>query len=156
VAKSAAWLGAVIGAFSLGGVLGAVVYGARGHRWSRRLTFLVGGVAFSVGILSMGLMVSAPVLVGIMFLMGLIVGPNGPLISTITHERTPAAMRGRVLSIVNAMCFAGGPLGFAVAGWMVPNAGWQATVLGAGALFAATVTVLVFDKGLRELNSSRE
>jgi MFS family permease len=151
VAQSAVGLGAVIAALGGGSVLGAIVYGAWGHRWSRRVTFLVGVVAIGLGVLGVALLPPIPVMVGSFFMAGLIAGPNGPLINTITQERTPAHMRGRVLSIVNAMCFAGGPAGFLVAGWLLPTIGLQPTFIAAGALFALTGLVLAFDGGLKEL-----
>ncbi len=151
VAQSAVGLGAVIAAFGGGSVLGAIVYGAWGHRWSRRVTFLVGVVAIGLGVLGVALLPPIPLMVGSFFLAGLIAGPNGPLINTITQERTPAPMRGRVLSIVNAMCFAGGPAGFLVAGWLLSTIGLQPTFIAAGALFALTGVVLAFDGGLKEL-----
>jgi MFS family permease len=151
VAQSSVGLGAVIAAFGGGSVLGAIVYGAWGHRWSRRVTFLVGVVAIGLGVVGVGLLLPIPYMVGSFFLAGLIAGPNGPLINTITQERTPAKMRGRVLSIVNAMCFAGGPAGFLVAGLLLSVIGLQATFLAAGALFAITGLVLAFDNGLKEL-----
>jgi MFS family permease len=151
VARSPVGLGAVIAAFGGGSVLGAIVYGAWGHRWSRRVTFLVGVVAIGLGVVGVGLLLPIPVMVGSFFLAGLIAGPNGPLINTITQERTPANMRGRVLSIVNAMCFAGGPAGFLVAGALLPLIGLQPILLAAGALFAITGLVLAFDKGLLAL-----
>lgn len=151
VAQSAVGLGAVIAAFGGGSVLGAIVYGMWGHRWSRRVTFLVGVVAIGLGVLGVALLPPIPLMVGTFFLAGLIAGPNGPLINTITQERTPAAMRGRVLSIVNAMCFAGGPAGFLVAGWLLSAIGLQPTFIAAGALFALTGLTLAFDGGLKEL-----
>ncbi len=152
VAQSSVGLGAVIAAFGGGSVLGAIVYGAWGHRWSRRVTFLLGVVAIGLGVVGVGLLLPIPVMIASFFLAGLIAGPNGPLINTITQERTPANMRGRVLSIVNAMCFAGGPAGFLVAGALVPVIGLQPTLLAAGALFAITGVGLAFDRGLRELD----
>ncbi len=156
VAQSATGLGAVIAAFGGGGVAGAVVYGAVGHRWSRRVTFLVGVVAIGAGVLAVGFLPPVPLMVAAMFLAGLIAGPNGPLINTITQERSPVAMRGRILSIVNAMCYGSGPLGFLVAGLVVTQWGIGTTILVAGALFMVTGVVLIFDRGLHDVDIQEE
>jgi len=145
-------LGATVGAFGGGAVLGAIIYGAVGHRWSRRRTFLVGVFAIGGSFAVVAALPPVPIMIAALFLSGLISGPNGPMITTIVQERTPPALRGSVFGATTAIGFAGGPLGVLLAGASLQTIGTRPTLLGATALFLVVALALTFDSGLRELD----
>ncbi|HET8627716.1 MAG TPA: MFS transporter [Thermomicrobiales bacterium] len=146
-----AGLGLVVAAFSAGQIVGAAVYGAAGHRWSRRGTFLVGVAAIGGAIAALAFLPPVPVMVGALLVGGVIAGPNGPLIATILQERTPSDLRGRVFGVTTAVGLAAAPLGVLLAGYLLPAIGVRATLAASAALFLAVVAALVPDAGLREL-----
>jgi MFS family permease len=82
----------------------------------------------------------------------LIAGPNGPLISTVLQERTPAAMRGRVFGATTAVGFAGAPLGVLLAGALLPAIGIQPTLIGIAVVFLSVALALALDHGLHEMD----
>ncbi|HEX5506323.1 MAG TPA: MFS transporter [Thermomicrobiales bacterium] len=147
----AAGLGLVVAAFSAGQIAGAAVYGAAGHRWPRRGTFLVGVAAIGGALVALAFLPPVSVMVGALLVGGVIAGPNGPLIATILQERTPADLRGRVFGATTAVSFAAAPLGVLLAGALLPTIGVRATLAGSAALFLAVVAALARDDGLREL-----
>lgn len=150
--NNALGLGGTIGAFGGGAVLGALLYGAIGHRWPRRHTFLIGVFAIWGAFAVVAVLPPVPIMIAALFLGGLISGPNGPLITTILQERTPTALRGRVFGATTALSFAGGPLGVLVAGGLLQTIGTQPTLLGGTAIFLAVAVVLALDRGLHELD----
>jgi MFS family permease len=145
-------LGATIGAFGGGAVLGALAYGAVGHRWPRRITFLIGVFAIGSSFAVVAALPSVPIMIASLFLSGLISGPNGPLINTILQECMPPELRGSVFGATTAIGYASGPLGVLLAGVLLQAIGTRPTLLGATALFLAVALALTFDRGLRELD----
>jgi MFS family permease len=152
VVGNAAVLGLVIAGFGGGAVLGAVAYGAIGHRLPRRGTFVTGVFAIGSAIGVLALLPPAPVMIAAMFLGGLISGPNGPLVSTVLQERTPAALRGRVFGASTAVGFAAAPAGVLLVGVLLETAGVQPALLGMTAVFLAVAVALALDRGLPEMN----
>jgi MFS family permease len=73
-------------------------------------------------------------------MMGLVVGASWVAFVTWIQERTPGAMRGRMMSIVAFALLALDPLSYAVAGVLLPL-GFQAAMLIPGALLALVAVV---------------
>jgi MFS family permease len=155
VVGSAASLGFVIAAFGGGSVAGAAFYGVAGHRLPRRRTFVTGVFAMGLGFSTLALLPPVWVMVLAMFLAGLIAGPNGPLISTVLQERTPAALRGRVFGATTAVGFAGAPLGVLMAGGLLPVIGIQPTLVGIAVVFLGVALALALDHGLHEMDDDQ-
>jgi MFS family permease len=155
VVGSAASLGFVIAAFGGGSVAGAAFYGVAGHRLPRRRTFVTGVFAMGLGFSTLALLPPVWVMVLAMFLAGLIAGPNGPLISTVLQERTPAALRGRVFGATTAVGFAGAPLGVLLAGGLLPVIGIQPTLVGIAVVFLGVALALALDHGLHEMDDDQ-
>ena len=150
--NNALGLGGTVGAFGGGAVLGALVYGAVGYRWPRRITFLVGVFAIGGSFAVVAALPPVPIMIAALFLSGLISGPNGPLITTILQERTPPDLRGSVSGATTAIGFTSGPLGVLLAGASLQTLGTRPTLLGATALFLVVALALTCDRGLRELD----
>jgi MFS family permease len=122
-------LGLMLGFVGIGALAGAVGYGAVGHRFSRRRTWLA---SFLLIPLAYWVLVPAPplaVLLPALALAGLAKGPIGPIALTVRQERIPPELRGRVLGASSAIALATAPLGVAIAGFLVESAGFRPTVL---------------------------
>jgi MFS family permease len=130
-------LGVVLMALSGGAVLGALAYAAIGARFRRRTAFVASMVGTSFAVVGMAFL---PPLVGLLmfgFASGALYGPINPIINIAMQERTPYALRGRVVGLITSVSYAAGPAGYLVAGPLINAVGLQpAFLLFAGGLVA--------------------
>lgn len=127
---SAAALGALITGQGLGALLGAIVFGAIGHRLPRRPIWMAGFLVGPLRLWTMVLSPPLPVLAAVLLLGGIVSGAFNPLLNTIRHERVPVALRGRIFGTFSAIASVAAPLGVALAGAFVDGVGFAVTVVG--------------------------
>src|SRR5581483_7535221 len=89
-------LGISVAAIGGGAVVGALIFSAIGQRLPRGITFIGLFVLVGLRFFAYALYPPFPVLIAIQLLAGLASCPLNPLISTVSYERIPADMRGRV------------------------------------------------------------
>lgn len=141
----AAELGLVTAVFGAGGLLGALLYGAAGHRFTRRTVLTVaallcGAPRFAVA----GLSDSVVALAVVLGAAGVAGGMINPILTTVTYERVPAELRSRVAGAMTAGCELTMPLGGLTAGLLVENAGLSPALLLMGGLYLlATLSPLL-------------
>ncbi|MET9554914.1 MFS transporter [Streptomyces sp. NPDC006645] len=141
----AAELGLVTAVFGAGGLLGALLYSAVGHRFTRRTVLTVtvllcGAPRFAVA----GLTDSVVALAVILGAAGLAGGMINPILTTVMYERVPAELRSRVAGAMTAGCELTMPLGGLTAGLLVENTGLSpALLLMGGAYLLATLSPLL-------------
>lgn len=133
-----AYFGLIIGAMGIGMLLGVVLFGAYGNRFSRYNTFLAGFGLSAVAIWVFTLPVFLPTDLLGMFLFGLGMGPANPLLQTLLQIRTPERMLGRVLSAIFTLFTVAAPLGVLAAGFAVDIIGLHPSLI-----IAATLITLV-------------
>jgi MFS family permease len=143
-------LGALIGAFAAGAVLGTILFGAVAGRLPRRPTF-IGCFIAAPALVYVALALTPPlaVLLAAGVVAGVVAGPINPLLLTVIQERTPAAMSGRVFATTTALAQLGIPFGAVLAGFAVQGAGLVPTIIGMGALYLTVTVSLVFNRSLR-------
>lgn len=145
-------LGLVITCMGAGGVVGALLYGAVGHRLRRHRLFVGALLATSIALLGMALLPPTGVLAGFGALVGLAFGPVDPMINLAMQVRTPERLRGRVVGVVTSAAYAAGPLGFLVAGPLVQAVGVEtAFLISAVGIVVIAVSALAL-RSLRELD----
>ncbi|MFD6991916.1 MFS transporter [Streptomyces sp. NPDC059943] len=138
----AAELGLVTAAFGAGGLLGALLYGAVGHRFRRRTVLAVaallcGAPRFAVA----GLSDSTVTLAVVLAAAGVAGGTINPILTTVMYERVPDELRSRVAGAMTAGCELTMPLGGLTAGLLVEGAGLSpALLLMGGAYLLATLS----------------
>ncbi|GAA2386197.1 hypothetical protein Cme02nite_67130 [Catellatospora methionotrophica] len=142
-------LGWVSAAFGLGAVLGNLVFTALAPRAPRyavfTIGFLIGGSPrLAVMALSDEL---TPVLVAA-FASGLAIAAVNPILGATMFERVPAHLQARVLSLSNAIGFAGIPLGSLLGGWAVERLGLTPTLLIFGACYLGANLLPVLSPGV--------
>ena len=122
-------LGLVLAAFAAGGLLGTVLFGAFGDRLPRRIAY--GGSLVLVAATFWPLVVLPPlaVLAGVLALRGAFAAPLNVLTVTISQERIPPGMRGRVFGVGRALALAAFPLGAALVGYLVERIGLRGTLV---------------------------
>ena len=122
-------LGVVLMALSGGAVLGALAYATIGARFRRRTAYVGAVVGMSLAIVGMAFL---PPLVGLLvvgFVAGVLYGPINPIVNIAMQERTPDALRGRIVGLITSVTYAAGPAGYLVAGPLIDAIGVQATFL---------------------------
>lgn len=152
---SAVVLGTLIAAFGGAAFLGALAFGAVGHRLPRRPTlgwsYLLGGATRYFWVVLLAPML--PVLVAVYAVCGLCIGPVNPLFGTLEYERVPAAKRARVFGAMTAGSFLGTPLGGLLAGGLAPAIGITPCLLLFGAVYLVATGSLLVNPALRAMDA---
>jgi MFS family permease len=109
-------------------------------------------VGTSLAVVGMALLPPLAGLLVLGFASGALYGPINPIINIAMQERTPNALRGRIIGLITSVSYAAGPAGYLVAGPLINAVGLQAAfLLFAGGLVA--VAALSFAVGaLHELD----
>lgn len=149
---SATGLGAMLAGFGGGALVGAVFYGAVGHRLPRRGTLIICLGAFGLPLLALTAQPPLSVVVAALAVCGIANGPINPIIFTFVHEQTPATMLGRVLGALTGLAMAAAPLGMVVAGFALEAAGIGGVLVGIVVLYLATTAFLTLSPALRGMD----
>ena len=152
VYDSATVLGLMFGLSGGGAVIGALLYGWIGERYSRRWIFLICFIAVSLPSFVLALFPPLWVVLLTQLLMGAAAGPINPVLSTVEYERIPVHMRGRVFGTITAGAWIAMPLGALLAGYALEGVGLAATLVGVGILYLLTTGSLLFMPVLREMD----
>ncbi|MGC4106303.1 MAG: MFS transporter [Thermomicrobiales bacterium] len=154
--EDATQLGFLLGAFGIGSLIGAALFGMLGAdlRRLRWAIWMVGIVA--VAGLRWALVPSLPavMLAGCMLVVGLLSGPINPLLMTVRFERIPVGLRGRVFASFAALASIADPLGMVSTGGAIQRFGLDRTLLVIAVLFSALVACIPFVPVLRTMNRS--
>jgi predicted MFS family arabinose efflux permease len=139
-------LGLLSALFGAGGLVGALAYGAMGHRFSRRAVFgvcvvLCGAPRFAVA----GLSDSTAALAVTMAVAGVAAGALNPILTTVIYGRVPPELRSRVAGASTAGCELAMPIGGLGAGLLVDGTGLTTALLATGgAYLMASLCPMVF------------
>ncbi len=135
---SAVSLGLLIAASGAGSVLGALIFGAIGHRLSRRITFTVGFTLTAFRFFMFALFPPLPVLIIGQFLLSIGSGPLNPIIDSVSYERIPANMRGRIFGAIQAGAWIAMPLGVLLGGVLTEALGLIPLLIVMGTIYVVT------------------
>lgn len=144
-------LGLMATATGLGAVLGATLYGGAGHRWPRRVIWLIAFFAMPVEYWVLVWSPSLVLLLVVLTLGAILTGPLNPLMVTIRHERSPAHLRGRVFSTYSAIAMAAAPLGVAATGYLIEDIGFRPTMLAIALGLTAMAVAIIFVPAFRAM-----
>ncbi|MEU9317537.1 MFS transporter [Streptomyces sp. NPDC048295] len=139
-------IGLLTALFGAGGLTGALLYGAVGHRFSRRAVFTVcvvlcGAPRYMVAALTG---TTLPLAVT-MALSGLAGGVLNPILTTVIYGTVPDELRSRVSGVLTAGGELAMPVGGLAAGLLVESAGVRGALLAMGGVYLlATLSPLVF------------
>lgn len=126
--------GPVFGAGLLGGLFGALLFGAASDRFGRKPTLLFAILVFAAGSLVTPLAASIPHLIAIRFATGIGLGGALPSFISLTSEYAPKRLRATLV----ALMFCGFPLGAVVGGiasaMLIPAFGWPSVFIVGGVL----------------------
>ncbi|MCX4981162.1 MFS transporter [Streptomyces sp. NBC_00572] len=127
-------------------LVGALLYGAVGHRFPRRPVFAVGFLLTGAPAYVTAAFTDSTVpLLVVMALGGLGAGVLNPILSTVFYEIVPEELRSRVGGASTASVLITTPLGGLAAGFLVERAGLTSALLAVGGVyFLASLSPLVF------------
>jgi hypothetical protein len=153
VAGSAVALGLLFGSFSIGAVLGNVVFTAVAPRIPRWAVFSIGFlVAGAPKWLVTALVPQLWIVYAVSFVGGLGAAALNPILGAVLYERVPERLQARVLGMSLAMSWAGIPLGGLVGGALVPWLGLTPSLLVLGALYFVATLLPFIDPAWRALD----
>lgn len=155
-AQGALGLGVLFSAYGGGAVLGAVGFGVVGARLARRTLYLLCLALVTLAGASLAALPPLPVMVVASLLVGLAVGPLGPLFGVVAQERTPAELRGRVFGAMGAASMVALPLGMLAAGFLLELAPVWLTIVSSAALCGIVTLTQLFNPSLHALNNNSE
>jgi MFS family permease len=121
-------LGAVVMAFSLGGVVGALLYGSFGHHSHPRRAFAVAMWGSALTLVAFSVWPVTGVMIGAALVGGVLLGPMNPVINLALQRRTPESARGRAMGVVVALAYGAYPIGYVLAGVLVESYGVVTTL----------------------------
>lgn len=139
-------LGTISGCFGVGAVAGNALLAWLGPRLPRRLPFafsflLCGAPRF----LALALASSLSPILTVGLLCGLGAGGLNPVLGAVEYERVPAHLQARVLGVINALAWAGIPLGGLAGGALADAWGLRPALVVCGGLYLlATLAPFVF------------
>ena len=148
---SATALGLMVAGGGAGALIGTAIYGAIGHRLPRRAVYI--GCFIAVG-LPLWLLVLEPLLwVAVLqsLLTGVAAAPINPVLATVSQERVPPQMRGRVFGTITAVAWVAMPLGMLVGGLLLEQFGVRAVIAGIAASYLVATVSMLFMPALREM-----
>jgi MFS family permease len=154
--ESASAFGFMFGAMGAGGLVTAIAFGIWGHRWPRRLVLLIG--ASGLGFMFFMLALTPPywIILGVMFITGMMNGPMIPLVFTMIQENTPKEFRGRVFGLYDAAIFSAMVPGRLLAGLLVEWTGLVQALLIVGGSYIFAIAGMILNPNLRDLRPPRE
>ncbi|MDQ3538727.1 MAG: MFS transporter [Actinomycetota bacterium] len=146
--RSAATLGLLGGAWGAGMVVGSVAAPAVARRWAREQVLTVSVVVVGLAVIAASQTGALGVVVALWIIAGAGNATGAIAYETLLQERTPDAIRGRVLGASEAIMEGSYLAGVFLAGWLAPVVGPRVTfgVSGLGFVAAGVVSVLVIGR----------
>lgn len=153
---SAVSLGILIAASGAGSVLGALIFGAIGHRLSRRITFTVGFTLTAMKFFLFVLNLPLPFLVIGIFISSIGAGPLNPIIDSVSYERIPANMRGRIFGAIQAGAWIAMPLGVLLGGVLTEALGLTPLLIAMGVIYVATTLSIALIPAMKGMEKAQK
>ena len=101
---------AITTAFFLGETVGSIFFGRFADLKGRKTAFLINLLLFGLGTIIAGFMSNFYVISALMFIAGIGVGGEFPLVDTYTSEMMPGKMRGRGVALVYTLAVTSAPV----------------------------------------------
>jgi MFS family permease len=139
--------------FAVGGIAGAIVYGAVAHKLRRRPVLLWGLVLAGTGIMFFAAFPSSFGMSALAMLVGVAAAPINPITAVLIQERTPEKLRGRVIGSVASLALMAGPIGVSLTGALLEGGGTALAFVLIGAGCVLTAAYAAATRGLRDIEA---
>ncbi|KAA0547655.1 MFS transporter [Bacillus sp. BGMRC 2118] len=120
------WIGSVN---SIGMVAGAFIFGALADKVGRKNVFIITLLLFSIGSGLSSIVSSLAIFLILRFFIGMGLGGELPVASTLVSEMVSAEKRGRVVVLLESFWAAGWILSALIAYFIIPEWGWRIALL---------------------------
>ncbi|GAC91105.1 MAG: MFS transporter [Anoxybacillus sp.] len=128
-AEQMGWIGSIN---SIGMAVGALVFGLLADRIGRKQVFIITLLLFSIGSGLSALATTLTVFLILRFIIGMGLGGELPVASTLVSESVPAHERGKIVVLLESFWAGGWLLAALISFFVIPSYGWQmALILGA-------------------------
>lgn len=121
-----AWIGSVN---SIGMAVGAFLFGILADKIGRKSVFILTLLLFSIGSGVSAFATSLSFFLILRFLIGMGLGGELPVASTLVAEAVPAEKRGKVVVLLESFWAGGWLIAAIISYFVIPNYGWQAALL---------------------------
>ncbi|MDR3573956.1 MAG: MFS transporter [Anaerolineaceae bacterium] len=148
-------LGLLVSFGGAGSLAGAVIFGAVGHKLSRRAVFFAGFILIPLHYWAYALVPSFWIVLLVAFIAGLGAGPINPILSTIQYERIPPALRGRVLGTVTSVAYIAIPLGVLIGGYSLEWINVRLVLAVIGTLYFVTILAAYFNPAFKDMDAKK-
>ena len=145
-------LGLVVSASGGGALVTALIFGAIGHRLPRRAVFFGGFLIVILRFFVFALVPPFWALLAVSLIAGLGAGPINPVISTVSYERIPIEMRGRVLGSQVSLAYVAMPLGSVLGGLALEWMDIRLLLVIMGGLYLATILGSMLVPAVRQMD----
>ncbi|MED4534825.1 MFS transporter [Metabacillus fastidiosus] len=120
------WIGSVN---SIGMAVGALVFGLMADRIGRKKVFIITLLLFSIGSGLSALVTTLALFLVLRFFIGMGLGGELPVASTLVSESVEAHERGRVVVLLESFWAGGWLIAALISYFVIPSFGWQAALL---------------------------
>ncbi|MFS0659274.1 MFS transporter [Niallia alba] len=124
--KEMGWIGSMN---SIGMAVGALVFGVMADRIGRKHVFMITLLLFSIGSGLSAFTTSLTIFLILRFFIGMGLGGELPVASTLVSESVPKEKRGRVVVLLESFWAFGWLLAAVISYFVIPKYGWQAALL---------------------------
>ncbi|MBV7333380.1 MFS transporter [Chloroflexi bacterium TSY] len=145
-------LGLMFSAEGIGAIVGTLLYGAIGERYSKRKLFIFGFMISNLTIFALIFYPWLPIVLALQAFAGIVGGPINPIMGTILFKRVPNNMRGRIMGVGKAGAVVAMPMGVMLAGVLIEATNLRIALLAVGLCYLVTTTGLLFSRALREMD----
>ncbi len=145
-------LGLLMAAFGVGAVTTTLIFAAIGHRLRRRETYIGCFVLSSVMLFPLALTPPLLICSVAMALKGVGAGPLNPILMTVSQQRIPAELRGRVFGVLTALSWIAIPAGRLGAGYLIEWIGLIPTLVAVGCAYVITTLSFWLMPALHQMN----
>ena len=148
---STASLGLMLGASGAGALTTALIFGAIGHNLPRRHVYFGAFMLTSVPIVLLSLQPVLLISAGLLLIRGFGAGPLNPILMTVSQERIPINLRGRVMGVTMSIAWIAMPIGSLLGGVSVSVLGLRAALVLVGTLSFSTCLLMYLRPVFRDL-----
>jgi MFS transporter, putative metabolite:H+ symporter len=125
-AQQMGWIGSVN---SIGMAVGALVFGLLADKIGRKHVFIITLLLFSVGSGLSAFSTTLAVFLLLRFLIGMGLGGELPVASTLVAETVPAKERGKIVVLLESFWAGGWLIAALISFFIIPKFGWQTALL---------------------------
>ena len=148
-------LGLMLAAFALGGLAGTALFGAVAHRIPRRPLYIASFLTIAALWWPLLALPSLPLLLALLALRGFMGVPPNLLALTISQERIPAHLRGRVFGVGRSLALAALPPSVILVGFSLEVVGLRSTIVALAVIQLLLALTLLYSPALRDMGRAR-